>query len=40
MWTSSSESFVGRIIEGWNLVVDKGGIVYGEFKKQHDGIAD
>jgi hypothetical protein len=31
---------VGRIIEGWNLVVGKGGIVYAEFKKQYDGIVD
>jgi hypothetical protein len=31
---------VGRIIEGWNLVAGEGGIVYGEFKKQNDGIAD
>jgi hypothetical protein len=31
---------VGRIIEGWNLVVSKVGIVCGEFKKQYDEIAD
>jgi hypothetical protein len=27
------------VIEGWNLVVSKVGIVYGEFKKQYDGNA-
>jgi len=27
---------VGRIIEGWHLVVDKRGFVYSEFKKQYD----
>jgi hypothetical protein len=29
-----------RIIKGWNLVVSKVGIVYGEFKKQYDEIED
>ena len=31
---------IGRIIEAWNLVMGMGGIVYGEFKKQYDGIVD
>lgn len=31
--------FSGRIIEGWNLVVGKGGNVYDVLKKQYDGVA-
>jgi hypothetical protein len=36
----SAKQIVGRIIERWNIVVGKGGIVYSEFKKQYDEIAD
>ena len=36
----AAHATVVRIIEGWNLVVSKVGIVYGEFKKQYDEIAD
>ena len=38
--TGTVSRAVGRIIDEWALVVGKGGIVYGEFKKQYDGISD